>query len=463
MFKSLKTKLLVYFFIANFIVLSAFSYFIYSTAYDGVLKELDSKLKILSQDAIVDLSEEKNFEAKNIEKDLSKEFNISPLHVKILYYDESEDKIKNNYISSNNLDEIYSIPIDKKSQLNDIYYFDRKEFRVSSMYVYKKDNNKIFFQLAIKKVVSSSYLQELKLSLFIVVPIVLFLILYMMYLLMTNTLKPMKDVVLSAKNLSSNDLSARISSKNIPMEVQELVDTFNNLLKNIEDAFTRVSTFSADASHELKTPLTVMRGEIEVILKKDRDIDEYKRTLKSILSETIFVQDTISQLFLLSKKDTSELNVNVEDIYVDELLVDVVDLQQEFANKKNIKLIIDDLMPLSLSTNEVLLKIAISNILKNSILYSDEYKDIHISLIKKDEYYELKIIDNGYGISKEDLGFIFDRFYRVDKARNRQTSGTGLGLAIVKMILDIYGYDIKVNSELGFGTTTTIKLKMNKS
>jgi len=463
MFKSLKTKLLVYFFIANITILICFSFFIYLTAQSGVENNLDSKLKILSQDAIVDLIEKNNFEAKIIAKDLSKEFGIKPLYLKIIYYDSVKNKIVHEHISSNNLKAVFDIPLHEKSNLNDIYYFDMDGFRVSSMFLNKKNNEKIFFQLATNKIIHSSYLQQLKLSLFIAIPIILVLFLFIVNLLISKTLKPMKKVVTSAKKISTNNLSARINHHDIPSEVQELVSTFNVLLENIEDAFTRISTFSSDASHELKTPLSVIRGEIEVILRKDRDTESYKSTLESILQETISIEESISQLFLLSKKDTVEFQGNVEEVYFDELISDVVDTHKKLSYKKKINIIVDELVPFTLEINESLLKIAISNILKNSIMYSDDGSEIHVSLRKENTNYILKISDNGYGITKNDLAFIFDRFYRVDKVRNRQKSGTGLGLSIVKMILDIYSFDIKVESELGVGTTTIIKLNMNKS
>jgi len=463
MFKSLKTKLLVYFFIANVVILVGFSFFIFFTAQDGVSKNLDSKLKILSQDAIVDLIEKNKSEANDIAKDLSEEFQIKPLHVKVIYYNTLKNKIIFEHISSNNFNNLFDIPLNENSKLDDIYYYDNDEFRISSMFLDQKKDVKIFFQLATTKLIATPYLQDLKFSLFMAVPIILILFMFIVNLLISKTLKPMKEVVNSAKDISTIDLSSRISAHNIPSEIKELVDTFNKLLANIQEAFSRVSTFSSDASHELKTPLTVIRGEIEVLLKKDRDIQEYKDTLELVLFEAISIEETISQLFLLSKKDTTEFSQNVEEVYVDELISDIVKTQIKFAKKKNIEIIVDKLTPCSLQINEALFKIAINNIITNSILYSDEFKEVHISLSKENDVYLLKIIDNGYGISKEELPYIFDRFYRVDKVRNRQKSGTGLGLSIVKMILDIYNFDIEVVSELGVGTTTVIKLNMNKN
>jgi len=463
MFNSLKTKLLVYFFIANVIILVWFSFFLYSTAKNGVEQNLDVKLKILSQDAIVDLLEKNKHEASIISKELGKEFNIKPLHVKVIYYDSLKNKIIYEHISSNSLNEIFNIELHENSKLGTIYYYNKDEYCVSSMFLDKKGDVKIFFQLATTKFISTPYLQNLKLNLFVAIPIILILFMIIVNLLISKTFKPMKKVINSARQISTNNLSARVSSNNIPSEVVELVDTFNELLQNIEEAFSRVSTFSADASHELKTPLTVMRGEIEVMLKKDRNIQEYKTTLKLLLSETISIEETISQLFLLSKKDTLEFSRNIEEVYIDEIIDDIVKKQKKIANKKNINIIVDKLAPCSLHLNEALFKIAISNIIINSIIYSDEFRNIYISLSNENNVCLLKIIDSGCGISKENLPFIFDRFYRVDKTRNRQISGTGLGLSIVKMILDIYGFEININSEIRRGTTTVIKLNMNKS
>jgi len=463
MFKSLKTKLLVYFFIANIIILVSFSFFIYFTAEDGVVKKLDSKLKILSQDAIVDLLENNKYEATIISKELGKEFQTKPLHVKVVYYDSVKGKILHEHISSNKVRNLFDFALHKNSKLNDIYYYNKAGFRVSSMFLDQKKDVKIFFQLATKKQLSTPYLQDLKFSLFVAVPIILILFMIIVNLLISKTLKPMKDIVESAKQISTKNLSARVDFSNIPSEIIELVNTFNTLLTNIEEAFSRVSTFSSDASHELKSPLTIIRGEIEIALKKDRSVQEYKDTLELLLFETASIEKTISQLFLLSKKDTTELNENTEEVYIDELIEDIVKAQRKFANKKNIKIIIDKLEACTLHINESLFKIAIANIITNSIHYSEEFKEIHISLKKENNKYFLKISDNGYGISKSNLAFIFDRFYRADKSRKTQKYGTGLGLSIVKMILDIYDFEIEVFSELKSGTTTIIKLNMNKS
>jgi len=166
----------------------------------------------------------------------------------------------------------------------------------------------------------------------------------------------------------------------------------------------------------------------------------------------------MDQLFLLTKKDTKELSGNFHEVYLDEMLSELVLQNSEFAQECSVKLSLKKLLPVSLTANETLLKIALNNIIRNALLYSNEGDEITISLGEEEYSYLLKIEDEGSGISSEDLPLIFERFYRVDKARSRQVGGTGLGLSIVKMILDIHHYTIEVYSELNEGTQVVIHI-----
>jgi signal transduction histidine kinase len=238
----------------------------------------------------------------------------------------------------------------------------------------------------------------------------------------------------------------------------ELVTTFNQLLNNLENSFSKITDFSNNASHELKTPLTVIRGEIEVALKHNRKPQEYKDILKNILEESISIQKMIEQLFFLAKKDMTELTSDFNEIYLDEVLTDTILQIEKFALTKDTNIKIKKIIPVTIHANETLLKIAINNLLRNAIIYSPNCSQIFVSLDENGVDYLLSIEDNGYGINEEDLAFVFERFYRADKARSRKDGGTGLGLAIVKMILDIHGYKIELFSKKGSGTTVLIKI-----
>ncbi|MDX9756624.1 MAG: ATP-binding protein, partial [Sulfurimonas sp.] len=226
----------------------------------------------------------------------------------------------------------------------------------------------------------------------------------------------------------------------------------------LENSFSKITDFSNNASHELKTPLTVIRGEIEVALKHNRKPQEYKDILKNILEESISIQKMIEQLFFLAKKDMTELTSDFNEIYLDEVLTDTILQIEKFALTKDTNIKIKKIIPVTIHANETLLKIAINNLLRNAIIYSPNCSQIFVSLDENGVDYLLSIEDNGYGINEEDLAFVFERFYRADKARSRKDGGTGLGLAIVKMILDIHGYKIELFSKKGSGTTVQIKI-----
>jgi signal transduction histidine kinase len=148
---------------------------------------------------------------------------------------------------------------------------------------------------------------------------------------------------------------------------------------------------------------------------------------------------------------------------LDEAVTDVLVQIEKIALDKNIHINVKKIIPVTINANETLLKIALSNILRNAIIYSDSGTEVEISMEDDNKQYLLKIQDSGHGISEEDLKFIFDRFYRADKVRSRKDGGTGLGLAIVKMILDIHHYDIEVFSTKNLGTAIIIKIpKLNK-
>lgn len=458
MFKSLKVKLLTYFLVSNILILLAFSIFIYNTAQKGVSDALDTTLKIISIDAVADLKTNLNVDAKIIAKELISEFGVMPLYIKIIYYNPKRDTIDYENISSKEFSNLFEIPLNKNAHLYDVDYFDKKNYRVSSMLLFENEKIKLFFQLSTLKRVNSPYLETIFLGLLIANPILLILFLFIANILIDRTLRPVKKVVSSVRSISTHTMAEVIECNNIPSEIQELVETFNALLLNLQESFNRISAFSSDASHELKTPLTVIRGEIEVALRKTRTQEQYKNILKELLIEVLRVQETIEQLFLITKKDTAELQKNFEDIYLDELLGDVVAQTKKFADQKSISLHITHIVPVTIYANEALLKTALSNLLRNAIIYSPESTEVTISLVEEDGYTLLTIEDKGCGISEKNLPFIFDRFYRVDKVRSRKEAGTGLGLAIVKMILDIHHYEISVESVVNKGTKITITI-----
>ena len=248
----------------------------------------------------------------------------------------------------------------------------------------------------------------------------------------------MVDVV---KNIKIDGEPHLIQPSNIAKEIDELIETFNTLIDNLQISYKKVKDFGQNASHELKTPLTIIRGEIEVGLRKGRSNEEYKEILHSTLLELDHLQEIIEKILFLGANADSDISKSFEEVYLDEILEEAIKERIALAKTKNITINLLVLEPTTILGNSGLLKIVCHNLLENAIKYSYEGGVINVSLQNN----SLTIEDFGCGIPHEELPKIFDRFYRVDKVRNHK-SGSGLGLSIVKNILDIHGFGIAVES-----------------
>ena len=224
------------------------------------------------------------------------------------------------------------------------------------------------------------------------------------------------------------------------------------MLEKLENSFYKIKRFSNDVSHELKTPLTVIRGEIELGLRKDRSNEQYKDILNLVLQETKSLQNLIDSLLFLSESNEKEIKAKSQDIELDEIITDVISQNKQLIEEKNIIFEFIHLENVICQGHPLLLKILVGNIIQNAIKYSHKGSKIEIYLDQD----MLKIKDYGIGIKEEDIANIFDRFYQVDKARGR--NGYGLGLSIVKNIASLYGFTITIESQYNKFTQFTINL-----
>jgi signal transduction histidine kinase len=410
----------------------------------------------MSIDVIPDLKQDIFLDAENISKELADEFGISPIKVKLIHYDKIKKSIQHHTISSKQDGSIFDIPLNEMGHFESIYYFDKDLYRVSSMLILEKEELKIFIQLAMKKDINSPYLNGIFWVITIATPLAMIVLTLMVNLIIKRTLTPVKNVTDSVNEISVSNLSKRVSTDNIPVEIEELVTTFNQLLADLEESFSKVTDFTSNASHELKTPLTVIRGEIELALKKERPKDQYISTLKSVLLESTNIEMIIQQLIFLASQDSNEIKNSFAEVYLDEIIFDSIDQIKKIADDNNTKIDISNIFPVSIYANETMLKLTISNILKNAIIYSPKQSVINLSVDEDSQNIFLQIQDYGYGIAEEDLPHVFERFYRADKVRSRKIGGVGLGLSLVKTILELHNYHVEISSKKDKGTTVKI-------
>jgi heavy metal sensor kinase len=277
------------------------------------------------------------------------------------------------------------------------------------------------------------------------------------YFMAKKTLKPVDAIRKAAVKISSTNLDERIDVKGRKDELSRLAETFNAMISRLKESFIRINQFSLDVSHELKTPLTILKGETEVALRKDRGNEEYKRLLVSSLEEVDRMTKIIDDLLLLSKADPKDVRLNVEDVSLKDLIVEVcVDLQI-FADKKGIDLSMGELGDVRVKGDELKLRRMLLNIVENGIKYTQTGGKVAVSSVVNDGCVEVNVKDNGAGIAQEDIKYVFDRFYQADRSRRRE-GGSGLGLSISKWIAEAHKGSIRVESQPMNGSLFSIKL-----
>jgi heavy metal sensor kinase len=313
---------------------------------------------------------------------------------------------------------------------------------------------------SLKKVFST--MNQFRLILFLFAPIILIITSLGGYFILSKALSPVKNAVRTAQTITTEDLSLRIDSRGRKDEIGDLIRTFNDMIGRLEKSVEQIKHFSTEVSHELKTPLTIIRGEIEITLRKERKKAEYKKILKSVFDEALKLQKMVNSLLFLSHIITQEEQFTFGKVPLDEIVLKAFEHCEALARQKNIKLTINRIDAVSVFGEETLLNRMIINILENSLKYSRENGRVEISLENRKNQTVLTIRDNGIGIPRKDLPNIFERFFTVDKHNQKKQGGLGLGLAIVKRIADMHRANIRLQSTLAKGTTFRIIFPQNK-
>ena len=283
------------------------------------------------------------------------------------------------------------------------------------------------------------------------------------YWLSRKALAPVDAITKTARTINAGNLSDRLEQLNTGDELQRLSDTLNGMLTRIDEAFKRVSQFTADASHELRTPISLMRTEAEIALRKSRDIDEYQEALRHILIEAERMTVLIEKLLSLARTDAGRETLEIRSINLRETVSQVVTDWRISVDDRHLSLnehlTHEDLF---IRGDRSALNRLFNILMDNAVKYTPAPGTIDINLGRSDGKVFFSIADTGIGIGQEDQEHIFERFYRVDKARSRERGGTGLGLAIARWIVDQHGGSIEVKSCLGKGSTFTVEFPVDE-
>lgn len=279
--------------------------------------------------------------------------------------------------------------------------------------------------------------------------------------LVTQMLKPFTKIVKGIENVTEGYDNDNLHVDTYT-ETRNISESFNKLLGRMKVLDQSRQEFVSNVSHELKTPLTSMKVLADSLLaQEDVPVELYKEFMGDITEEIERENKIINDLLSLVKMDKTASDLNVKSENINELVERILKRLRPIAALRNVEVVFESFRPVSAEVDEVKFSLAISNLVENAIKYNKENGWINVSLNADHKYFYIKVADSGMGIPEESLDHIFERFYRVDKSHSREIGGTGLGLAIARNAIVMHRGAVKVHSELGVGTTFTVRVPLN--
>ncbi|RBP59610.1 signal transduction histidine kinase [Herbinix hemicellulosilytica] len=273
--------------------------------------------------------------------------------------------------------------------------------------------------------------------------------------------KPLTDIVSSIDRISEGVMDEGVSIKEY-YEIEKISDSFNQMINRLQKIENSRQEFVSNVSHELKTPITSIKVLADsLLMQEDAPVELYREFMVDITEEIERESKIIDDLLALVKLNKTAGDMNISSVNINELLEQILKRLQPLAKKQNIEMIYESFRPVTADVDEVKLSLALTNLIENAIKYNVPDGWVRVSLNADHKYFYVKVSDSGIGIPEDALDLIFERFYRVDKARSRESGGTGLGLAITKSVIQMHRGAIKVHSVEGEGTTFNVRIPLN--
>jgi len=320
------------------------------------------------------------------------------------------------------------------------------------------NENKYQIVVAFPKEHISQTLDSLKNLYFILAPIFLLISILGGAIISTRALSRIDSIIKKTEEITAQNLDLQIAGGEYHDEYGRLVRTMNNMIQRIKLSVDYMNQFSLSAAHELKTPLTILRGEIEVTLKSPKTPEAYKEVLESNYQETLRLIKIVDNLFFIARVDHSTVQLNKTEVSAKLFLTQILQNLKALGEEKNISFVVDCSDALKLLIDKEMMRQVIGNLVDNAIKYGDENQTIKITCEENERSISISVSNSGEGIPQKELPFIFNRFYRVENSRNRKTGGIGLGLSVAKSIVDWHKGEITVTSIPNEMTTFTISL-----
>ncbi|MEZ4483643.1 MAG: ATP-binding protein [Syntrophotaleaceae bacterium] len=344
--------------------------------------------------------------------------------------------------------------------LTTVSFAGRQPLRQLVMPLGHRAGKRLFFQTTVDMERVDQPLRALRSLLLLYSPAALVLVAVCGWFLAGRALAPVNIITRAMRKINADNLNRRLPVGRARDEISLLAETFNDMLADLEESFRKIRQFSGDASHELRTPLTILKGETEVALRWAKHPEEFRNMLESSMEEIDRMGRIIEDLLTLAKSEAGSKSLVIKPFSLSDLLQGIYLQANTLGEPKGIKayLKLEVTEEIRLMGDELRLRQLFLNLVANAVNYTPEGGRVEIGLSVTDGEAVVTVSDTGIGIPAEHLPHIFDRFYRVDKARNREDGGTGLGLAIVKAMAEAHGGRVEVASTPDQGTVFTVYL-----
>lgn len=331
---------------------------------------------------------------------------------------------------------------------------NNKRIRQGQFPIYN-ESNKIIGQLTIGVSRQESYnvLSNLIFILCTTFPVMIVILYFVISYAASKAIAPVYQLIHTASGINDTNINTRLALPEKEDEIYQLAKTINELLNRIEQNINQQKQFTADASHEMRTPLSAIRGNLEVLIRKRREPEYYEEKIREVIGYVDRLNLLLDQLLQLSRLETGAVITDKQAINLKEFITTVTGKWEKELTQKQIALHIEIPDNFMIKANQFFMECIIDNLISNAMKYSHKHSNIYLEGNKS----TLSIRDNGQGIASYQLPYLFDRFYRADQSRSSIVPGSGLGLAIVKKLADLQQIKISISSTEGEGTVITLQ------
>lgn len=306
---------------------------------------------------------------------------------------------------------------------------------------------------------SAMVLNNLFTILLVSFPFILIVLFFIARFIAGRSIKPISSIIETSNIITKDNLKSRIPLPQNRDELFTLSKTINNLLDRVENAIEREKQFTSDASHELRTPLAVIKGTLEVLIRKPRNAEEYKDKIDFCISEVNRLNHLVDELLLLARFENQKQTLKEEKVSLNALFLDIISRNSPTISDKKLKCNLHFTKDYYVHTDSYLLSIIVNNILTNAIKYSKQKDTINFEIAETSDTLVCTITDTGIGIASEDLQKIFNQFYRSKSNEHPEIKGTGLGLSIVKRLCLLLQIELQIESKENEGTKVILEFK----